>query len=143
MADSAVIILEAGKRKVKNTNLDASRVIISGSFMNSGQAFCAGASAIYETVSHILWAGSTLLGTPSSIFMTLATKTSKQANFRIFDRTNALVVAEVTAFANTDSTPTDMGTITNISAMQSDWVIQIQRNEAGAEGRVSAILGIS
>jgi len=143
MADDAVVTLVDGKKTVRLTNLDSTGVILSGSFTNNGDPYVSGSSATYETVAHIIWAGSDTLGTPTTLFLALSTKTTKTANFRIYDLTNAQTIVEKLAYTNTTVTIEDMGTITNVTTDKADWVVQIQRNETGAEGRVAAILGLS
>jgi hypothetical protein len=84
-------------------------------------------SQTYETVASIIWGGTTVLNTPTKIEMLLH-NTAPSMDVRIYDVTNALVICELLASNNPTPTIRDLGALSNLSAGQAVWELQVLRN---------------
>lgn len=81
-------------------------------------------SATYIPVAHILYMGS-LKQTPIKIYANARTTAGTAGKVRIYDTTNALVIAEFASISQTTMGMVDLGTISNLSTGFADWEIQI------------------
>ena len=97
-------------------------------------------SATYAKVATFMYAGSTQIGPISAIKINAWRSGGTGADFRIYDATNALVVAEVVNVTSTSEiNVVNMGTITNIPTALSIFEIQIRRSGGGANGYCGSI----
>lgn len=117
-----------------------------GGAPHTGYAFGAGTtndvstgSASYATMSSILFPGSSIVGTPSSIKIT-GYQAGTSASFRIVDITNGQVIVTLTGI--TDVAPTkiiDLGALANIPAAAAVWELQGLRVGGGNVFHVSSL----
>jgi len=96
----------------------------------------------YVTAGVIPYPGSDAVGAPIRISVVCGKKGgSTTFSVRIFDKTNAQVIAA--DFNKDDDYPTlrDLGSITNVSETPSIWEVQIKKT-AGAEGKTVSVASV-
>jgi hypothetical protein len=95
--------------------------------------------ADYTKSATFIYAGSTTVGAITMIRLN-AWVSGTDASFRIYDATNALVIAEITGVTSTDElNVVDMGTLSNIPTASAIFEVQIKRDTGGSAGFVGSI----
>lgn len=95
----------------------------------------------YTAIAHMIWRGSTSLGTPSNVRVKARRSGgSSDYDIRLYDVTNALQIAEVTAQVNDVFAIIDLGTLSNISAGEAMWEVQGKVGDGSTEGRLAAVV---
>lgn len=108
-------------------------------FAGGSAPYVESTATTYSVVAKFIYAGSDAIGTINSILANIWV-TSGNADVRIFDATNSLQIAEVTAISATiDSNIVDFGTLSNIPIGSSVIEIQAKKNGGGAKLRISGI----
>lgn len=98
----------------------------------SSSPYIQNATASFTTEARLYWPGSTAFGTVSQIkaIMELSAGTVTSSGIQIYDSTNSLVIATV-SFLNLNPTIVDLGALSNISAGEAIWDIQMRRSGTG------------
>jgi len=80
----------------------------------------------YTVMGTLIWPGSGVVGTPGSVTANMFVKASgDEGDFRLFDATNGLAIAEVLNIVSDDVTDLiDLGSLSNISAGEALWELQ-------------------
>ncbi len=87
----------------------------------------ASSDSSYETRAYIHWLGSGSLGTPTAIRLIAAVQDSNDpGDVRIQDTTNGNTIAVVIGFTVTAPTIIDMGALSNVSAGQAIWTVDMR-----------------
>jgi hypothetical protein len=87
----------------------------------------------YAGVDAFRFSGTTLAGTPTAIIITKQVNSgSPTHSIRVFDVTNSLVIAEVTAIASITLDFLDLGTLSNLDVDPAVWELQIKRDSGGS-----------
>ena len=92
-------------------------------------------STSYTIVSELIFAGTTMLGTPTTIKAILEMTGATNMDCRIFDVTNALVIAEKLGNVVAIATIVDLGTLSNLSAGEAIWEVQVRRTGGTGSSR--------
>lgn len=111
------------------------------SFCDQNNPFVTSSSTIGWTVkAYILFPGTTNWKTPTAIDL-LAWRTSgtNSIGFRIEDVTNANVICSITGITDAVPTQQDMGTLSNLSAGEAVWEIQVLPAGNPGVGAIAAI----
>lgn len=119
-------------------NPSASNVFVTISDLDVGKemkfSFAIGAArsntASYEVLARFDFDGSTAIGVPTFI-KAIAYTTATNYDIRIYDVTNALVIAEQVGKTNVIPAIFDMGALNNIPTAPSIWEVQLLRNGGG------------
>lgn len=90
------------------------------------------AGTSYVTLAAFAFPGSTAYGTPVNIKASTWVDGGSTGKLRIYDLTNALVIAEITTLSNTTESVIDLGTISNVPTGEAVWQIQHAGNGAQA-----------
>lgn len=95
----------------------------------------------YEAYGRLIFRGTSTLGTPTGIIvMKNAETASPTHSIRIYDLTNAQVIAEVTGLADVGLVLLNMGTLSNLPTGMATLEVQGKRDAAGSVGlRVSCV----
>jgi len=94
----------------------------------------------YGAVSTFEFKGSNIVGVPSKIkVLESASSAVSTHDIRIYDITNAQVIAEITGLTNMSFQLTDLGAISNIPTGPAIWELQAQRNGGGSLFKVGSI----
>lgn len=119
-----------GKIASSATTSTPINVTISG----DSEPFWSSSSASYEAVAYVMFPGSDVFGTISSIKTQAINNTSTLFNVKIYDVTNSQTIAELTGSANTDGGAfVDMGTISNIPTGPAVFEVEVSRTGGGAD----------
>jgi hypothetical protein len=96
-------------------------------------------SGTYVVVGTFVWAGSDMIGVPTKIqALAGCLDAAMTMSARMYDRTNAATIAEVTGFNDLYPTIKDLGTISNVTTTQAVWELQIRRDSGtGAAKKAS------
>jgi hypothetical protein len=92
----------------------------------------------YTVLDRIRFAG-TGTRVPSAIHIIAEIDSGSTGDIRIYDVTNALVVAEKTGIANTSWALIDLGTLSNLSTTPVIWEIQMKTSAANKNIRASSM----
>ncbi len=84
-------------------------------------------SVTYETKAYMYFAGTDRIGSPESIKVTaLVDDAGSPGDVRVYDLNNTNIIAEITGITDTTPTINDLGTISNLSAGETIWEIQLR-----------------
>jgi hypothetical protein len=90
-------------------------------------------AASYEIAATVYFRGTTVLGTPASIAVIKnAASASPAHSIRIYNVTNAQIIAELTGRTATGLVILNMGTLSNLPTGQAVFEIQVKRDAAGS-----------
>lgn len=112
---------------------------INCSFRDQNSAYALVSGTAYVAIAKIIFPGSTFVGIPSSIAATVSMNAGTSMKIRVYDATNALVVCEATGITSLTTIIQDLGTISNVSASQVIWEIQIAGVGSGAKATASSL----
>lgn len=114
---------------------------ISHAYQNNGNAFAETASGSYTVMSHFIFQGSTLLGTPTRIdSLHSGQLVGTTYSIRIYDTTNALVIAESTGLGgSTLFSISALGSLGNIPAGASVFEVQLKKDSGGGQAHLAGI----
>jgi hypothetical protein len=103
------------------------------SWASNAEDFISKNSALtYTSQATMEYKGSDSIGVPQKIsIIGRGSSATPTYSIRIYDITNALVIAELTAQSNTVKTAIDMGAISNVPTGNSIWEIQTKRDSGG------------
>jgi hypothetical protein len=90
----------------------------------------------YAVVSSFGFPGSTEVGTPIKIEALVERSGGNSGDIRVYDSTNALVIAELTAFNGSPKESVDLGAISNIPTNAAVFEIQMSRTGGGGSTSV-------
>ena len=109
-------------------------------FANNGVPYLQLNTITYSTIAEIYWGGSAEFGTIDDITAIIGSNNATQtAEVRVFDRTNGLVIAEV-SYASLTRDIVDMGTISNVSTGPAIYEVQIKKTGGAARAQISSIV---
>ena len=87
----------------------------------------------YTTVRYIRWCGCEAMGNPTKIYVIMSSEGLGDAvAARVYDSTNAQVIAEKTDISDNSPTTYDLGAISNVPSSSAVWEIQIKRIDNSA-----------
>ena len=97
-------------------------------------------SDTYVVVGNINWRGSDIVSSPTNIEV-IARADLDTCSVRIYDVTNALIIAEKTAIPTGSTAIYDLGILSNISTGSAIWEVQIKSDNASATsyGNISEV----
>ncbi len=137
--DASIWRLEAdGTNWMKDVIKGSNEIIFA--FSGNSSPFVSTSLTSYQIISEFIFPGSTLVSTPTSIFLLSGSNNaSAGVSFKIFDRTNSLTIAEKTGIQSATRVENTLGTISNVPTGSSVFEIQAKRDDAGATAELSAI----
>jgi hypothetical protein len=137
-ADSAVAPGVAWKTPV---SVDPGSRQIDYSYGNNSNPYIFTASSVYLVVAEFIFPGTTVLGgTLTDIRAIFGSNDAVLgASIRVFDQTNALVIAELTGLVSVPRIIASLGAIMNVPAGEALFEIQMKRDAAGAQAQMSAL----
>ena len=98
-------------------------------------------SDAYSMADDFLFRGSDALGSPTLLKLLVSASTSDPLQWRIYDRTNSLEIAEGTAGDFSSVTLIDLGVLDNIPTGVSVWEVQVKEvPSAAAKARIHAMM---
>jgi len=89
----------------------------------------------YAIVSELIFAGTTMLGTPTEIKAILEMTGATNMDIRIFDVTNALVIVEKLGNVVPIPTIVDLGALSNLPTGEAIWEVQLRRTGGTGSSR--------
>ena len=96
-------------------------------------------SGSYETVGFFSYTGTDVSGIPLQICVISGMHdTGTVCGVRIYDHTNAMVIAENLTISTSSPTLVDLGTIGNCSSGNAVWEVQVKRVSGSGQKSVSA-----
>ncbi|MDB4278922.1 hypothetical protein N9917_04910, partial [Deltaproteobacteria bacterium] len=107
---------------------------------SSGSAYIRITSAAYTTAASIGWLGSDNVATPISIHVLVVLSGGSSMDWRIYDSTNAAVIAEVTGQTNTAWMDINLGTLSNITTAGATWDIQGRCAGGGRKADIASVV---
>jgi hypothetical protein len=107
---------------------------------SSGDPYIRLTAAAYTTAGSLGWLGTDTVAAPIAIWVLIALSGGTSMNWRIYDETNALVIAEVTGQTNTTLVNIDLGTLSNISATGAIWDVQGFASGGGRKADIASII---
>lgn len=123
---------------VEGANGAASSFTLSYSDQNDSTLFSASTS--YKVMSEFMFPGTTETGIPSKIELVAGSATASfGADFKIFDRTNSLTIAEVLNHISLIRVILNMGTLSNLPAGAAIFEIQGRKPAPGQKAEMSAL----
>ncbi len=87
----------------------------------------------YTVVATFIFAGTTSIGSPTSIKAICETDATTSADIRIQDVTNVQTIAELTGWTDASPAIKDLGTISNLPSGEAIWEVQIFRTGTGGQ----------
>jgi len=93
----------------------------------------------YAVLSKFIYTGSSDIGAITKIYATVSQANGATTSIRIYDVTNALVIAELTGFNDTTTTIKDLGAISNLPSGQAIFEIQAKTSNASKAVLVSSV----
>lgn len=97
-------------------------------------------SAVYKPVGRVEFEGSTLVGTPTMVkAIAWRGAGAGTVDVRLYDVTNAQVVAELTGISDTIPTIQNLGALANIPAAPAIFELQMRRVGAGTTANASSM----
>lgn len=93
----------------------------------------------YAVLSKFIYSGTGDIGAMTSIKATVSQASGGQTSIRIYDVTNALVIAELTGFNDTTTTIKNLGAISNLPAGEAIFEVQAKTNNASKTVFVSSV----
>ena len=87
-----------------------------------------------------IFRGTTSLGTPTALKVVGGfLGTPGTGDYRVFDVTNVLVIAEITGVATLSPAILDLGTISHLPAGEAIWEVQLFRSAGGGGGNTPSL----
>jgi len=117
----------------------SSFIILPFTGSGAGAFFINASSGTYQTVAKFLYAGTDITGIPTKIKVLSRTSNgSGNYSVKIFDVTNSMDIAEITAQTNDVFATVDLGTLSNLPAAEAEFEIQMLRGSPG-EAQLSSL----
>lgn len=115
------------------TRVPASSDIVLSYAVSSNPFISRALAAGYVSQATILFRGTDVLGIPASIKVAKqASVSSPTHSIKIYDVTNSLAIAELTAQSSTTLDIVDMGTLSNLPTGLALFEIQVKRDSGGS-----------
>lgn len=112
-------------------------------FSGHSMSYLETGSTVYIILTEFIFQGTDVLGTLSEIFLLIGSDDAVDgASFKIYDKTNALSIAEVSVIS-LERIITNVGILSNIPTGPVIWEIQCKRNASGAKAQLSAMRMVS
>lgn len=137
--DGTVWRLEAGGTGwIKDVIKGSNEIIFS--FSGTSNPFVSTSNSSYQLISEFIFPGSDLSGSPSSIFLLCGSNhATNKAAFKLYDRTNALTIAENLSVIGEDRVEVSLGTVSNTPTASSVFEIQAKRIDSSVTAELGAI----
>jgi hypothetical protein len=133
----------AGANPIWETSNNAVRRFFSYSFTSSsGQPYIESTAVAYETIGYFEWPGTNIVDALSQLRVIVSLGGGTSMSVRVYDSTNIQTIAELTGITDTTFTTRDLGTLSNLSATDAVWEIQILAVGGGRKARLATLTGI-
>lgn len=107
-------------------------------FNDTGDPFRELSDQNYQRLALVKWDGAGVVGNPRTIEAVADQLTSDMISLKVYDLTNAQVIAEVTGATTTGPEIVDLGELLNVSAGPAVWEIQGKRGASNV-GRLYSL----